>query len=181
LDGDSQAFPGQTPTSNRLGVTAPAIVLRVGYDSRSHRIQVDISRHGRELVLAGQEAATREWWETQRGGYELFISELVIQEVSRGDREISKARLALLERMPMLQTTEEAGALAGELISAGVMPAMAAANALHIAIAAVHGMDFLLTWNCKHINNAHTARRIEELCREVWSVCPVICTPEELS
>lgn len=139
------------------------------------------ARPSRELVLAGQQAATREWWETQRDEYELYVSELVIEEVSRGDREISKARLALIEPMPMLQTTEEAGALAQRLISAGVMPTMAAADALHIAIAAVHGMDFLLTWNCKHINNAHTARRIEELCREARYVCPVICTPEELS
>ena len=138
------------------------------------------ARESRELVLAGHQKATRNWWRSQRFKYEIFISELVIKEVSRGDHDIAKARLALLEKMTMLKASKEAGQLAGSLIAAGAIPAVAAADALHIAIATVHEMDFLLTWNCKHINNAHIARQIETLCREKGFLCPLICTPEDL-
>lgn len=138
------------------------------------------ARPSRELVLAGQQQATRDWWETQRAEHDLYVSDLVVEEVSKGDGETAKARLALIEPLPMLKATDEAGEVAGRLLAAGVIPSVAAADALHIAIATVHGMDFLLTWNCKHINNAHSVRRIEKLCREIGHVCPVICTPEEL-
>ncbi len=112
--------------------------------------------------------------------FDILVSELVREEVVKGDAEASDKRMGTIAEMPILRTTEEAVSLAERLVSTGPIPREAAADALHIAIAAVNGVDYLLTWNCKHLANAILRGRIEALVEEAGYACPVICTPEEL-
>jgi hypothetical protein len=138
------------------------------------------ARRSRDLRLAADQETTQEWWETKRHKYELYTSEVVEVEVGGGETEMVEARLRSLEGIPRLPAQAEVDELIVLLLGSGVIPATAAADAAHIAFAAVHMMDFLLTWNCKHINNPHLVRRIERACAERGLNCPVICTPEEL-
>jgi predicted nucleic acid-binding protein len=133
----------------------------------------------RDLVRAAHQQLTREWWE-RRQGYELFVSQLVVRERQAGDPQAAAARLEALAGLPLLEQSEQVEMLARELIDRVPMPERAAADALHIATATAHGMDYLLTWNCTHIANATLRGRIETVCRNAEFEPPAICTPEEL-
>lgn len=133
-----------------------------------------------ELVMAANQEATRKWWDESRAKFELFISQLVIGEISNGDPEAVKRRIAVVENLPELTLTDKAEALAAKLLLGAALPQKATADALHIAIATVHGMDYLLTWNCTHIANAIMRPKIESICRAAGYEPPVICTPPEL-
>ena len=108
------------------------------------------------------------------------MSQVVAQEAAGGDAGAASARLEILEGIQVLEVTSEARDLAGQLVDAGAVPEKAAVDALHIGIAVVNGMDYLLTWNCAHIANATMRHRIEGVCRACGYEPPVICTPEEL-
>ncbi|HEV7401901.1 MAG TPA: hypothetical protein VGO11_03210 [Chthoniobacteraceae bacterium] len=101
-------------------------------------------------------------------------------EVAGGDATMAEARLRKLDGIPRLPAQPEVDELIKDLLSSGIVPEVATPDASHIAFSAVHAMDFLLTWNCKHINNPHLFRRIERACAARGFSCPVICTPEEL-
>ena len=133
----------------------------------------------RDLVRAAHQQVTPEWWAT-RDGFELFISQFVLDEAAEGDAVAASQRLDALRDVALLDVTEDAILLAGHLVAGGGVPAKARVDALHVAVAAVHGMDFLLTWNCKHIANAATRGTIEDLCRAAGFEPPIICTPLEL-
>jgi predicted nucleic acid-binding protein len=133
----------------------------------------------RDVVRAGEQQVTRDWW-ARRSAYELRVSSLVLLECGAGDAEAAALRLAALDGVPVLSQTPEAEALAEILLREIPLPARAAADALHIAVAAVHGISYLMTWNCTHIANAALRPRIEELCRRSGYEPPVICTPREL-
>jgi len=138
------------------------------------------ARRSRDLRLAADQETTEEWWETRRHEYELFTSEVVEVEAAEGDAAMAEARLRALDGIPRLPAQPEVDEVIEHLLGSDLIPANAAADAAHIAFSAVHAMDFLLTWNCKHINNPHLVRRIERACAEHGLNCPVICTPEEL-
>ncbi|MCK6528359.1 type II toxin-antitoxin system VapC family toxin [Myxococcota bacterium] len=138
------------------------------------------SRPTRDLVVAGHQQLTREWFAFRAGSYELFISQVVASEATGGDEAAAREREVFLKGFARLAVTDAAGELAGLLVDRGAVPRKAAVDALHIAVAAVHAVDFLLTWNCKHIANAAMRQWIETVCREAGYVPPVICTPEEL-
>jgi predicted nucleic acid-binding protein len=138
------------------------------------------SRPSRDLIVAGHQQVTREWWERRRDTFQLYISQLVIDEAGAGDLMAARERLKTLLDLPVLDITPEVVALASGILASGRVPRKAATDAAHIAIAAVHGMDFLLTWNCVHIANAANAKALASICREHACECPVICTPEEL-
>lgn len=133
----------------------------------------------RDLVLAAHQQVTRDWW-ASRGDFELFASQFVLDEAAAGDEGASASRLTALADVAVLEVTEDAIVLAGRLIAGGGLPSQARVDALHVAMAAVHGMDYLLTWNCRHIANATLRGKIEELCREAGFEPPTICTPLEL-
>jgi hypothetical protein len=133
-----------------------------------------------DLVTVGHQVVTRDWWANRRQVFELYTSELVLEEAGRGDPGIARARLAYLESIPLLSLSEEARILARQFVERKALPATATVDALHIAVAAVSGMDFLVTWNCRHIANASIRPRIESLCRKARYEPPIICTPEEL-
>lgn len=138
------------------------------------------ARPSRDLVVAAHQQVTREWWDGRKEQFELFVSPLVIREVSAGDQEAARQRLALVARLPQLALNEEVRNLAGALLNRGAVPRGAEEDAFHIAIAAAHGMDYLLTWNCRHIANAEVEQLISGVCAAAGLECPVICTPEEL-
>jgi predicted nucleic acid-binding protein len=138
------------------------------------------ARPSRDLIVAGHQQLTHDWWQHRRPLFDIFVSELVIQEAGRGDAEIAAKRLAVLEDVSQLEIRADAVELSRALLTRGPLPSKAAADALHIAIAAVHGVEYLLTWNCKHIANAEMRPMIERVCREQGFEPPVLCTPEEL-
>jgi len=138
------------------------------------------SRPSRDLIIAGHQQVTREWWERRSDTFRLYISQLVVDEVSAGDPFAARERLKVLQDLSLLDITPEVTDLASGILASGKIPRKAATDAAHIAIAAVHGMDFLVTWNCVHIANAVIAKALVSLCREHGRECPVICTPEEL-
>ncbi|MGE3673604.1 MAG: type II toxin-antitoxin system VapC family toxin [Polyangiaceae bacterium] len=133
----------------------------------------------RDLVRAAHQQITTEWWQG-RDRFDLFVSEAVLQEAAAGDPDASARRLIALQGIRVLAATAEVANLAHRLVAGGAVPAKAAVDAVHIAVAATNGMDFLLTWNCTHIANAATRGRIEQACRAAGVAPPVICTPEEL-
>jgi hypothetical protein len=138
------------------------------------------ARPSRDLIVAGHQQITHDWWDTRRGGYELCVSQLVLQEASDGDPQAAQERLDVLATMTVLEIKEEAVELAEELVRAGALPAKAGNDALHIAVAAIHRVPYLLTWNCRHIANATMRAQIESVCASRGFKAPIICTPEEM-
>jgi predicted nucleic acid-binding protein len=134
----------------------------------------------RDLVRAAHQQITREWW-AQRDKFDLYSSRLVVQECQAGDAQAAADRLAALAGIPLLQQKPEVSELAEALLRDVPLPEKAAADALHIATAAVHGIRYLLTWNCTHIANVVLRPQIEAVCRASGFEPPLICTPEELS
>jgi predicted nucleic acid-binding protein len=138
------------------------------------------SAPSRDLVTAGRQQLTREWWRDRKSEFEIYISEFVVSEVSSGDPEMAAHRLAALSGIPEIALSEKAARLAKELVEKGPLPSKAALDALHIAVAVSGGVDYLLTWNFKHLANAQMRRKIESVCRAYGYRPCVICTPEEL-
>jgi len=138
------------------------------------------ARSSRDVVIAGHQQSTQEWWEQSRADFELCTSQLVLQEAGAGDPKAAQERLVLLKAMVLLDTTEEAVILASELVRSRALPEQAADDALHIAIAAQQKIPFLLTWNCRHMANAMMRPVIEAVCAGKGYKVPIICTPEEL-
>ena|SRR5438045_3783698 len=138
------------------------------------------SRPNKDLIVAAHQKQTHEWWDTQGPQFNLHTSGVVVLEASAGDPPVAADRLAVLKRLPLLQSPPSAASLAVALVGGGPIPAKASRDALHVAIAAVNAMDYLLTWNCTHLANAYLRARIEEVCSRAGFRAPIICTPEEL-
>jgi len=137
-------------------------------------------RASRDLIIAGRQQITRDWWENERRKYSLHISALVLQESQRGEPEAIKRRELALRGIPLLGTMGQTEELAEALIKNGPIPAEYPEDALHIALASTNGMGFLLTWNFRHINNARMKWDVMRIVARFGCECPVICTPEEL-
>jgi predicted nucleic acid-binding protein len=137
-------------------------------------------RSQKNVRVAGHQDITREWWDTKRHEFELYASAVVVEEASDGNVAAAAVRLEIIAQLTLLEVTQEARKLAAILLRETRIPAKAMADALHIATAAVHGMDYLISWNCKHIANAVIFRSVERACRKHGYEPPVLCTPEEL-
>jgi predicted nucleic acid-binding protein len=138
------------------------------------------ARPSRDIVTAARQTITQEWWDEARGRFEVYISVLVVEEAKAGDSDAAQRRLAAISGLPILEINDAAEELAKRLIDGGLIPETSTEDALHIALATVHGMDFLLTWNFRHINNAELKAQIRAVIEAVGYECPVICSPEEL-
>lgn len=121
-----------------------------------------------------------DWWEQERQNFDLYVSEIVLLEAPAGDATEVAKRLKAMTGLPILDIPAEASRLAGLLLHRGVVPPKANADAVHIAVATVHGMDYLLTWNLKHIANAQVRKLMTRIFRAEGYESPEICTPEEL-
>jgi predicted nucleic acid-binding protein len=140
------------------------------------------ARRSRNIVIAARQRLTRQWWRS-RSSYRLFVSQIVLDEAAVGDPTARAGRLRALRGVPALAVTDEATQLAGKLVRRGGLPKKATVDAFHIGLAAAHQIEYLLTWNCKHIANATmrgTRGTIDAICRSAGLTPPIICTPEEL-
>lgn len=131
-------------------------------------------------VIAARQTITRQWWSTAVARYRLFVSGLVVEECSAGDPSAAAERLVILDGLQLLAAPNESLALATMLVQRNAVPATEPRDAAHIAIAAVNGIDFLATWNFKHILNPEKQHLIEAVCRTAGHEPPTICTPEQL-
>jgi predicted nucleic acid-binding protein len=134
----------------------------------------------RDLVIAAHQQVTRDWWQRRRTQFRLVISQVVLHEISAGDDSEVRKRLELVRPLDALSASPDAETLTTAIIEAGVLPEMAVRDAAHIALATVHGIQYLLTWNCRHLANAQVSRRVARIFSEHGFVMPIICTPEEL-
>lgn len=130
--------------------------------------------------VASRQRTTRTWWNTAALQYELAISQLVIDECGDGDRAAAQERLDVLAGLTVLAITDDARAFARELNAKGAVPPSEPRDALHIAVAAVQRVQYLVTWNFKHIANATMRSQIEQTCRDAGFEPPIICTPPEI-
>jgi predicted nucleic acid-binding protein len=135
----------------------------------------------RGVLATARQAITRTWFERHAEDFDLFVSDIVIRECASGDPGAAQERAAFLRGYTVLALNDDVRTLATKLVAEGAVPKQAADDAYHIAVAAVHGTEYVLTWNCRHIANATMRGTIERVCREAGYEPPVICTPEELS
>jgi predicted nucleic acid-binding protein len=141
------------------------------------------ARPSRDLIVAARQQLTHTWWRERRPLFDLYVSQVVLDEILAGDPEdpdAAERRAALASGIPLLDVTPEVADLAAALIQRVPLPVTVGADAAHIAAAACHGVDFLLTWNSTHIANAALRPRVERVCRETGYPAPVLCTPDEL-
>lgn len=132
------------------------------------------------LRTAANQQTTRDWWDNHRQRFELLVSRFVVDECSDGDPVAAQERLVYLRGLTLLEISDEVSALATALMAGVPLPEKAALDALHISVATISGVEYLLTWNCKHIANPALRPQIERICRELGFEPPVICTPQEL-
>ena len=130
--------------------------------------------------MAANQETTREWWSRRQNDFEFYVSQAVIKESSAGDTDAARRRLEFLNPFPLLDISGEVESLAANLIANVPLPPNAQVDALHIAVAAVNEMNYLVTWNCTHIANATLRSKIEKVCRSRGYEPPVVCTPQEM-
>lgn len=138
------------------------------------------SRPASDLILAGEQLLTHQWWENKRHLFQLYVSELVIDEASAGDSVAAKKRLSLIEDLNVLAADAKTKQLTEALIGSGLIPSKASADAIHVATACRYEIDILLTWNCRHIANAQILRSLSKVVEKNGYQLPVVCTPIEL-
>lgn len=138
------------------------------------------ARPSRDLVVAANIEVTREWWDTRRNNFQLYTSQAVVKETSQGDVEIASQRIRIIRNLALLDLNQFVLNLAEQFLERSSLPAKADIDAVHIAAATVHGMDYLLTWNCKHIANAQIQRKLAEISLDFGYELPILCTPYEL-
>jgi hypothetical protein len=138
------------------------------------------ARPSQNVILIANMEITRQWWEDYRQKFNLYISQIVLDEIAQGDQEIAKKRLELVKDFTLLKTYQSARSLALEFINKSNLPTKAANDALHIAIATIYELDYLIAWNCKHIANAQIQKKLSQISRGFGYQLPTLCTPYEL-
>ncbi|MGA3213893.1 MAG: type II toxin-antitoxin system VapC family toxin [Terriglobales bacterium] len=139
-----------------------------------------VARPSRDLLVAAHQQITRQWWETRRRDFQIYISDLVINEARSGDTALAKQRLEFLAGVEVLTIRPDILQMAGRLVSAGPIPLAVADDATHIATASAYNCEYLLTWNCRHIANAELRPALKRIVEEFGFELPNLCTPEEL-
>ncbi len=139
-----------------------------------------VARPARDLLQAARQQLAKDWWDWERNKHELFISQVVLDEIAFGEKEMAERRLETMRSVPLLRVTDQVKKLAGKILTLALLPAKADRDATHIALASVYEMDILLTWNSRHIANAAIRLRLRKVVEAAGFTLPVICTPEEL-
>lgn len=137
------------------------------------------SKPSRDITRASRQASTQELWD-RLDAFEPYASDLVVGEAEQGDPDAAAERLRAIERMPVLEITDEARLIADALLHASAIPESEPEDALHLGIAAANGMDMVVTWNFKHLNNPFTRLLVRQTIENTGYLCPEICSPEEL-
>ena len=138
-----------------------------------------VARPARDLLQAARQQLTRDWWDLKREQQELFTSQVVLDEITDGEAAMDRQRLKLMRGIPLLEPTTAANELGREILRSGLLPATADGDAAHIALATVHELDILLTWNCRHIANVAIQQRLRRLAEQNGYTLPALATPEE--
>ena len=138
-----------------------------------------VARPARDLLQAARQQLAHDWWDFQREKHELFISQVVLDEITAGEAAMARQRLKVLRGVPLLEPSAPANALGREILHSGLLPASADGDAAHIALATIHEMDILLTWNCRHIANVAIQQRLRRLAEQNGYTLPSLATPEE--
>jgi hypothetical protein len=140
-----------------------------------------VARPARDLLQAARQQLTRDWWELKRQQHELFTSQVVLDEIAGGEPAMAQQRIAIMAGIPVLLSTTDAESFTQRVLDSGLLPADADRDAAHIALATVHKMDILLSWNCRHIANAAIQSRLRRLAAEAGMTLPLLCTLDELT
>lgn len=138
------------------------------------------SRPSRDIIRAAHQQLTKDWWHSRRHAFRLFTSTFVLAEAGRGDPEAAQARLSCMMDIPLLPVLDEIPPMASKICASAGIPEHAKMDGAHLAIASLYSMDFFLTWNCTHLNNAQLLPIVEKTIAACGHSCPVVCTPEEL-
>ena len=139
-----------------------------------------VARPARDLIQAARQQLTRDWWDLKREQHDLFTSQIVLDEIAAGERTMAQRRLEIVSGLPLLELTPSAETLTERILHSGLLPANAEGDAAHIALATVHHLDILLTWNCRHIANAAIVGRLRRLMEAQGYILPELYTPDEL-
>ncbi len=137
-----------------------------------------VARTSKNIIIAAHQASTSDFWD-RLDEYAVFVSDIVIQEASKGDETQAKRRCQMLEGFRVLEIDDEVKELTRKFLTTNIIPEKCPEDALHIAVAAANGMDVLVTWNFKHINNPFVRKRIRQAVEDHGCSCPEICSPEE--
>lgn len=138
------------------------------------------ARRSRDVVQVAHQEITQQWWETRRHDFDLYVSQVVVREAGLGDPDAAARRLAAIEDIQLLDVTVEVDELAEALVTEGPLPEKAGDDAIHLALAAVHEMAYLLTWNCTHLANAEMMAAVRRVLEGRGYTAPEVCVPEEL-
>jgi hypothetical protein len=138
------------------------------------------ARPSRDLIVAAHQQITVEWWDEVRPKVNGFISPFVNQEISRGDEEAARKRIEVVKDLPVLEINDEIQKLAEKYFDMLEIPEKARLDAAHLAVAVWHEMDYLLSWNCRHIVSGRVKKSLDEINATLNLKTPVLCTPEEL-
>ena len=138
------------------------------------------ARPSRDIIVQAHQQITWDWWESERENYELYISEIVLQEIMGGDPEAAERRQSFISNLAILDMSDAVRNLAYELAKFLNLPQRAELDALHLSFAIEYEMDYLLTWNCSHLANGLIISRLKKIELETSRLVPVIITPEEL-
>lgn len=139
-----------------------------------------VAERSRDLLTAAHQQATHDGWNDRRVTFQCTTSAETLAESARGNPKYAALRLAALAGMPVLAITIDVEDLAAEFLRTGALPATARSDAVHLAVSSVARVDYLLTWNCRHLANAQILRQLrQEALRFGWEL-PTICTPLEL-
>jgi predicted nucleic acid-binding protein len=139
-----------------------------------------VARPSRQLALIAKQQATKDWWDGGCSGLEIVTSLETLDEIAKGDSEKAQERLDLVSELPILAVTDDVADLAEKLVDSGIVPKKASSDAIHIAVASVHAVEFLVTWNFRHIANPFLRERIRDLVNGKGFRMPTMCSPEEL-
>ncbi len=134
----------------------------------------------RDLIIAAHQQITSDWWNTKRNQFECFVSQFVLDEISLGDSNEVHKRNEITKTLKVLEVTKEVEQLTAAIVSSGIIPQKAQNDAAHIAVATIHDVDYILTWNCKHLANAHILKKVRTVCMDNGYTAPEVCTPEVL-
>lgn len=169
--------------------SSPACVCRGGLPTMMgmQRVYIETTipsyltaKRSRVALIAAQQELTREWWDEHRHRYDLYVSLLVLKEAGRGDILAAEKRLQLLSTLQTLEITEEVEDLAATIRGSGALPSEAENDAMHVAVATVHGLDYLLSWNCRHIANPAIIKVVARVLEKRGYDIPILCTPQHL-
>ena len=140
-----------------------------------------VARPSRDLILAAHQETTREWWRQERLQYRCVTSDEVLREASMGEPEMSRRRLEELAGMALLRVDDAVRLLARDMLKEQLLPPAVVSDATHAAVASLHRVDYLLTWNCRHLANPHLQKKLRAFMAARGLVLPEICTPIELA